>query len=660
MSQKEIIYLSFGSFSNHISTHFWNQQQSYFTYDQSNLASGSTSRDIPHDANDDDEPLIDHDVSFQAGQTLSGQDTYSPRAVLFETQHEFGALSRLSALYDSFGAHENVALDSLQSWGAEAQVIAAERTRTSVYQHRLELEDQGVDPGSSDDDDVDPIDSSTVLAPGVPRQRKTKRPHRFWSDYARTPFHAKSLVSVGGELMAPMPGSYNAAASPADADGRTRFETFAQGSRHFTELEAQHEVLDTNIRWFAEDADQLQGLQYTLNTSDAFGGLGTTYLEHLLDEYPKLPHFVFAAAWGSTASTPDDDAEHAAWANRLARLRRMNELQALVACMEAGTLVVPLSVPRWDGAQMGSDWRRGIGRIDLEDMHHAAALVSAHLETATLGTRLKARSETLGSLAARLNWRRDTKLVHLGGVLPLAYPSSSASAIDPVDALLQSYGYGDAPTRNARGAPVESASELAHRGSEAVRASWLDLSLSSSGAKATQLQRTLTHPYAHSAVLRNTRLDTARLGLGMLDALLTHSPAPFTHGVYIPLSYNLPSSFPNLFSALDGSYASVRRPETVPVVSSLMTTPSSVLRFKQARETVREALHGHLPLQAYGLDAEDARDALKETRELVEGWIDAYSVDGAGDASGDDEAMGTDEEYEVDQKDDEDGLDWDL
>ena len=155
MSQKEIIYLSFGSFSNHISTHFWNQQQSYFTYDSSDLPSGSTSRDRDTAQNNDDEPLIDHDVSFQAGQTLSGQDTYNPRTIIFETEQEFGALSKLNALYESFpsdSGDRNVALDSLQSWGVEAEVIAAERVGTSKYQRRLELEDQGLDPGSSDDD----------------------------------------------------------------------------------------------------------------------------------------------------------------------------------------------------------------------------------------------------------------------------------------------------------------------------------------------------------------------------------------------------------------------------------------------------------------------------------------------------------------------------
>ncbi|EST09263.1 Misato Segment II tubulin-like domain protein [Kalmanozyma brasiliensis GHG001] len=672
MSQKEIIHLSFGSFSNHISTHFWNQQQSYFTYD---LPSGSTS-DVPPD-----EPLIDHDVSFQAGQSPTGQDTYSPRTILFETEQEFGALSKLNALYASFPAEEggNVALDSLQSWGREAEVIAAERVRTSRYQQRLEQEDQGLDPGSSDEEDV--LEESEI---GIPKQRRSRRTHRFWSDYSRTFYHPKSLVSVGGELMAPMPGSFNATASPENSDGRVRFETFSQGARYFNELEAQQEVMDSNIRWFAEDADLLQGFQYNIDTSDAFGGLGSKYLENLADEFPKVAHMVFGAAWGNTVSIPEETSGDAAWENRLARIRRMNNLQSLVQLMEFSTVVTPLSVPSWEAdSQVGAQWRRYLGRIDLGDMHHAAALISAHLETATLGTRLKSRSETLSSLTSRLNWRRDTKLVHLGGALPLPYPTplsgfsqTSASSTDPVDALLASYGYGaDRDSRlRQRGAPLESESELAARGTQLVLSTWLDLSLPSSlpagGKSRKKLLYNLSRPFSHTAILRNADLNDAHLGLGMLDSLLTQIREPFGQGVYIPQSYNVLSSFPNFFTRLDGGRAitagadkgnaKVDRPKDVPVLSSLSATPSSVYRLKEARETLSEVLKGHLPLAAYGLDGEDARDGLKEMREMVEGWIDAYSVGDDGGASGEeDDGMGTDEEYDVDQKE-EDGLDWDM
>lgn len=46
---REILYLQAGLFANHTGTHFWNTQESYFTFD------------------DDEDPLTEHDVSFREG-----------------------------------------------------------------------------------------------------------------------------------------------------------------------------------------------------------------------------------------------------------------------------------------------------------------------------------------------------------------------------------------------------------------------------------------------------------------------------------------------------------------------------------------------------------------------------------------------------------------
>ena len=47
---KEIIYIQTGNLSNHIGTHFWNTQESYFSYGE-----------------DAEDPLVNHDISFREG-----------------------------------------------------------------------------------------------------------------------------------------------------------------------------------------------------------------------------------------------------------------------------------------------------------------------------------------------------------------------------------------------------------------------------------------------------------------------------------------------------------------------------------------------------------------------------------------------------------------
>lgn len=62
---KEILYIQAGALPNFVGTHFWNTQESYFEYDS--------------DANADqaDEPEINHDISFREG--------LSPKVLLFSS-----------------------------------------------------------------------------------------------------------------------------------------------------------------------------------------------------------------------------------------------------------------------------------------------------------------------------------------------------------------------------------------------------------------------------------------------------------------------------------------------------------------------------------------------------------------------------------------------
>ena len=80
---KEIIYIQAGNFSNYIGSHFWNTQESYFTYGE------------------EDASIVDHDISFREGQNLKvspcyqlqghlpnyvlkGEPTFCPRLLLFD------------------------------------------------------------------------------------------------------------------------------------------------------------------------------------------------------------------------------------------------------------------------------------------------------------------------------------------------------------------------------------------------------------------------------------------------------------------------------------------------------------------------------------------------------------------------------------------------
>ena len=78
----EIITLQLGQRANYLATHFWNLQESYFTFEET------------------EEPLVDHDIHFRAGVGADGIDTYTPRTVIYDLKGGFGSLRKYNALYD--------------------------------------------------------------------------------------------------------------------------------------------------------------------------------------------------------------------------------------------------------------------------------------------------------------------------------------------------------------------------------------------------------------------------------------------------------------------------------------------------------------------------------------------------------------------------------
>lgn len=117
------------------------------------------------------------------------------------------------------------------------------------YQQHLE---QGTDPP--------PLNSATI---------------RYWSDYNRVYFHPRSLVPVS---LTEIPSTSELSS----------FGNWSTGEELFTALDKEHDLLDRDVRYFAEECDQLQAFQVFANIGDAWGGWTASWLERLRDDYGKI------------------------------------------------------------------------------------------------------------------------------------------------------------------------------------------------------------------------------------------------------------------------------------------------------------------------------------------------------------------------------------
>lgn len=102
---------------------------------------------------------------------------------------------------------------------------------------------------------------------------------RYWSDFSRVFFHPRSIVQINdyelGSTLMP-------------------FEKWENGEELFTSMDREVDLLDRDVRLWAEECDHMQGIQVFTGGDDAWGGFAAKYTERLRDEFGKLAMWV----WG--------------------------------------------------------------------------------------------------------------------------------------------------------------------------------------------------------------------------------------------------------------------------------------------------------------------------------------------------------------------------
>lgn len=117
------------------------------------------------------------------------------------------------------------------------------------------------------------------LDTGLPPAKLTTESVRYWSDFNRVFYHPRSIVQLneydlGSQIMP--------------------FEDWTTGNTLFKDIDKDQDILDRDIRPFAEECDQLKAIQVFSGIEDAWGGFASSYIERLKDEYGSKSIWV----WG--------------------------------------------------------------------------------------------------------------------------------------------------------------------------------------------------------------------------------------------------------------------------------------------------------------------------------------------------------------------------
>ncbi|KAF9225313.1 tubulin nucleotide-binding domain-like protein [Gyrodon lividus] len=486
---REIVYIQAGSLSNYTGTHYWNTQESYFTYDEDHVS------------------IADFSISFKEGRDVNNQPTLCPRLLAFDHKSNFGSLTKHLPVEE--------ALTCQATWHGDVIHQEQEQIPRSEYHSLLEHED-----------DLSDLEDKAI-----------DLKIRYWSDFSRVFFDPKSIQAV--------PDAFEIVESDWNAN-REIFQRYDDDT----------ELMDGSLRLLIEDCHNFQGVQM-IQDIPTFGGFSNSLLTTFRDEYPKATIMSFACL--SHIAPNDVDL-----GNSLQIKQVLNDSLSMRSLSELCDLTTPiLPPPLWQKGSWFSEHE-----VDYKSLYQYSAVLSAHIETATLPLRLRGGLEDLQSFIAHLNWRKSSPFAALGGTL---------------------YSQGPLTTNDFQ--------DVA------------SLSFRSKGDWTPFARRDVSRGFSQEDLaVFNTSNETRSL------------KEPFFRWNHLP-SYPIPTSFPSIFP---GS-----RPKTLKMMSSLSTSPSMATSLSSYASFVESTVKRRdSALLSMGLEDDEVKELVNALWEIVDGYGENEDGDG--------------------------------
>ncbi|KAK1267944.1 hypothetical protein QJS04_geneDACA006536 [Acorus gramineus] len=346
---REIVTVQVGGFSNFIGSHFWNFQDELI-----GLAEDPGGDPIYKNL------AINMDVLYRAGETHQGISTYTPRLLSIDLQGSLGSLSSSGSLYNRRPSPDP---SSVLTWTGKISRLVSEPHKKNIFLQSIDEEEHekervvenGVEkcipPSQVEDRDrVECLESDV----------------HFWTDFSKVHYHPRSLYELHGSWTE---------VQTFDNYGIGR-EVFAGG--------LQGEELNERLRFFIEECDHIQGIQFIVDDSGGFSSVAADFMENIADDYASMPVLLYAAR------------HPGAYMDLLSRKqsisRMLHDAVSLSKLSSLCKLLMPIGLPSLTESKLSTF-------LHIEDTktYHSSAVYAAALHSACLPFRMEMPGPTADS-----------------------------------------------------------------------------------------------------------------------------------------------------------------------------------------------------------------------------------------------------------------------
>nr|XP_033778933.1 protein misato homolog 1-like [Geotrypetes seraphini] len=359
---REVLTLQLGHYANFVGAHWWNLQDTVLSSDSARL------QDLE----------VCSDVLFREGQTLNGQETYTPRLILMDLKGSLNSLRQEGCLYGDNKTDCTMAWKGTMTTHKEEPPVKNPFLQDlSILEGETIAEADGGLRGFSDHRGI----SQVNIALGIPKAlRKTYHLEgsvKVWSDYLRTHLHPKTVCVVRQYC------------HEGESD---RLDAFGQGERLLSEP-AYLQDLEDRLHFYVEECDYFQGFQVLCDLHDGFSGVGAKVTELLCDEYSGRG----ILTWGTVPIlSPEREPVKDMY-------RLLNTTLGIVHLASQSSLFCPLSLNGTLGRRPQPPVSFPHVQYDSALSYHSSALLATALDNLSIPYRMDNSPLSIAQLADALN-----------------------------------------------------------------------------------------------------------------------------------------------------------------------------------------------------------------------------------------------------------------
>ncbi|KAK2999848.1 hypothetical protein RJ639_024539 [Escallonia herrerae] len=314
---REIVTLQVGTYANFIGSHFWNFQ---------------------------------------------GILTYTPRLVSVDFQGSLGSMSSRGTLYRNIpsGPSDVVTCPQISDSSLDLKDCVVKNVKTgNVSIHASEPRKKNLFLQSLDEDEPERVHNEPQSkVPDKDIVESLENDVQFWTDYSKVHYHPQSLYELNGQCM-----------------DSQEFNNYGIGRDAFSRG-LQGEEINERLRFFIEECDHIQGIQFMVDNTGGFSGVAAEFLESIADEFTNVPVLLYAV------QAPESYTN--ARGQKQTISLKLHDAVSFSRLSSLSKLIVPVGLP----SLSRSDASRFLCIKD-EKLYHSSAVYASAIHSISLPFRMK-------------------------------------------------------------------------------------------------------------------------------------------------------------------------------------------------------------------------------------------------------------------------------